>query len=83
MWPFWIYAAVVITIRGLDLASLVADLRVPAAWLAYTYYGAILFAGAVFGLRKGVAGANRWGPPPRPFFDFVVPRANNYKPPRG
>ncbi|WP_373253796.1 DUF805 domain-containing protein [Brevundimonas sp.] len=81
---FWVYAAtsVVTFAVGFSISALGISLPLKPSWLWTPQFLAFGWAAIELGGRPGDPTANRWGPVPKPLFNMVGPRADNYKPPR-
>lgn len=81
---FWAYAAtsVVTFAIGFSISVLEVSLPFNSSWIWAPQFVAFGWAAIELGARPGDPIANRWGPVPKPLFDSVTAKADNYKPPR-
>lgn len=81
---FWVYAAASVATFAISLSILASGVSLPfsPSWIPVPQFLAFGWAAIELGARPGDPMVNRWGPVPKPLFDMVGPKSNNYKPPR-
>lgn len=81
---FWVYAATCVATFAISLVIVASQVTLPfnPSWIWAPQFVAFGWVAIELGAKPGDPQANRWGPVPKPLFDMVGPRADNYKPPR-
>ncbi|MET4682828.1 DUF805 domain-containing protein [Brevundimonas faecalis] len=82
-WVFWGYALLNLSYAASGFIPSALNLPPPfnPAWAHGLLIVANVVMAVLFGFRSGDPKRNRWGPPPKPLFDFMSPRQDNYRPP--
>lgn len=78
----WVWVAAYVGVLTAQFLAAATGIEVQFSWAKWAVVAIFGWLGLTLGMRRGDAGPNRCGPPPKPFFQMDTSKTNNYRPPR-